>query len=703
MKKSKNSIKLNTIFLVLAFFCFVIISYRLFYLTTSKTIDGRNIKDFADDRSVYETKINAKRGTIFDVNGDVLARNVSSYTLIAYLDSSRVYDGVSYYVKDKEKTASLLATVISLTKEEILDILNQDGLYQVEFGYAGKDLTELQKEKIESLNLPGIDFIESVKRYYPNGDFASYTIGYCKNDSDGNIKGELGIEALLNEQLSGVSGHTSYQVDVNGYKIAGTKEYTVPAKDGNNVYLTIDSNIQFFVEQAVNKANEKYDYDWMIVSVVDAKTGAILAVSQSPSYNPNILNIENYMDLLVSSPYEPGSIMKIYTYMAAMENGNYDGSKKYLSGEYKLDDGTIIYDWNKYGWGEITYDQGFVASSNVGVINIVNNFIDKNILKKYFEKMGFGEKTGITLYNEQKGKVNFKYQSEVYTAAFGQGITTTPIQQIRALTSIANDGVILNPYIISKVTDSDGNVIYEGKKEEYATVASHSTVEKIKELMNQTVDNTWEAATATGYFLDGYNLIGKTGTSQLVLDDGTYSTNDYFTIKSFAGMWPKDDPEVIIFISVKKSANGTFPLTETVKSIVKDVSKYLNLFDEQKADIKDNYQVENYINKNLNDVVKKLKNKNINYVILGNGNKIIDQYPKKDYILSSNEKIIFKTNDNEYLLPNLNLYSKKEVKSICSMLNIDCVFEGYGYLYYQSKEGIIKKGEKIDLKFKEIY
>ena len=261
-----------------------------------------------------------------------------------------------------------------MKKEDILSILNQEGLYQVEFGYAGKNLTEMEKEKIEALSLPGIDFIEDEKRYYPNGDFASYTIGYAKKNENGIITGELGIEALLNSALKGVDGEITYQKDRDGYKIAGTKELRVDAKNGDDIYLTIDSNIELFVEQALRENFIKYPSEWAVAVVADAKTGKILAASQKPSYDPNVLNIENYLDITVSEPYEPGSIMKIYTYMAAMERGTYDGTKKFTSGKYVLEDGTVINDWNIVGWGDITYDQGFQASSNVGVINIVNNF-----------------------------------------------------------------------------------------------------------------------------------------------------------------------------------------------------------------------------------------------------------------------------------------------------------------------------------------
>ena len=329
--KGKNSKSTSKIFIIFTLFCFILIVFRTSYLALSTNIDGINIKEFANDRTIVKTSIPASRGTIYDVNGDVLAQNVSSYTLIAYLDPERSKDQKKlYHVEDKVTTAEKLSTVIDMKKEDILDILNQEGLYQVEFGYAGKNLTEMEKEKIEALSLPGIDFIEDEKRYYPNGDFASYTIGYAKKNEDGIITGELGIEALLDSALKGVNGEITYQKDRDGRKIAGTKELKVDAKNGDDIYLTIDSNIELFVEQALRENFGKYPSEWAVAVVADAKTGKILAASQKPSYDPNILNIKNYMDITVSTPYEPGSIMKIYTYMAAMEKGTYDGTKRRL-------------------------------------------------------------------------------------------------------------------------------------------------------------------------------------------------------------------------------------------------------------------------------------------------------------------------------------------------------------------------------------
>ncbi len=701
MKKSITNNKMINLFIVFALFCFLILVYRVSYLALSKKVDGVNLKEFADSRSVVSKTIYAKRGNIYDSNGESLAINVSSYTLIAYLDESRSEgEDKLYHVKDKKTTAKKLSTVIKMKESEIYKILNQDDKYQVEFGSAGKGLTELEKEKIEKLNLPGIDFIEDEKRYYPNGDFTSYTLGYAKNDEDGKIDGEFGLEDLLNDVLSGTDGYTTYQKDLNGYKIPGTKEVTVNSIDGNDVYLTIDSNIQFFLEQAANKAEDKYNFDWLTLIVADAKTGKILGSTQKPSFDPNKKNIKNWTDITVGEAYEPGSIMKTYTYMAAMEAGTYRGDSKFKSGRYKADDGTIINDWNVTGFGNITYDQGFQASSNVGVINIVNNFINKKILEDYFKKLGFGQKTGITLANEVSGTINFKYQTEVYNASFGQGITTTPMQHIQALTSIANDGIMLKPYIIDKVLDEKGKVVYEGKKEELGRVASKQTAQKIRNLMYETVNSNWYAATGGDYKVKNSSVIGKTGTAQLVNSrTGSYYTDDYNVTKSFVGMWPKNNPEIIIYASVKRAGTSK-PISDAVTEIVKNMNKYLNIFDNEKEE-KDieNKKINNYLNKELSLV--KAETKKLDKLIIGTGSKVINQYPEKGEVIDSNETLILLTNSSNYKMPNLKGYSKLEAKKVCEMLNLKCSFKGYGYVKEQSiKNKVVKPNDKVSFTLK---
>ncbi len=295
MKRKDKSVKVSNLALVCAFFFFAILIFRISHLALSKKIDGIDIQTFAKSRTTKETVIPAKRGTIYDANGNILSQDVSSYTLIAYLDPKRTIDENNpQHVVDKENTALVLSAILDMDKDQIMKYLSKTGVYQTEFGPKGKGLNEIVKDTIKAANLPGIDFIETTQRYYPYGDFASYLIGYAKkNEKTEEVIGELGIEKSFNDELTGDDGYIIYQKDRNGYQIAGTKEARKEATDGNSVYLTIDSNVQFFVEKALSRM-EKYDANRMTIVVADAKTAKILAYAATPSVDPNKRNITNY-------------------------------------------------------------------------------------------------------------------------------------------------------------------------------------------------------------------------------------------------------------------------------------------------------------------------------------------------------------------------------------------------------------------------
>ncbi|MBR6113382.1 MAG: penicillin-binding protein 2, partial [Bacilli bacterium] len=487
MKDSRintNKLKISKFVYIIVFFLFIVFCVSLTYrcLVDYKATDKLTISEFIQNRNIYEDVIMPERGSIYDANGNVLARDVSSYTIIAYLSTSRgEKDGIPRYVKDKEMTAKQLSEYIDTEYERILELLNRDA-YQVEFGPGGKNLSQLEMEKIKDLNLPGIDFIKSTKRYYPNGDFASYLLGYTVNKEQDNgntyMVGELGIEGYYNNSLTGKSGYIRYEKDGRGNIIANSNEYRREATDGNDVYLTIDSSIQLFIENELKKSQEESKAQWTVMGVIDAKTGAILGYSSTPSFDPNIRNLKNYMDPLISYAYEPGSTMKTFSYMCAIDSGKYNGSDTFMSGSKTYvsaldeNDTVTIKDWNNgLGWGRISYDYGYAMSSNIGVANLLENVITKDELKTCYTKYGFGKKTDISLNGELSGNIDFTYDIEAATAGYGQGIMVTPIQMLQALTIVSNNGTMLKPYIVSKVVDSTGKTVLKNEKEEIGIVA----------------------------------------------------------------------------------------------------------------------------------------------------------------------------------------------------------------------------------------
>ena len=396
MRKEKTSININKIVYIVISLFFIGGVIRLSYLCLFDYKVGEvTISAFISNRNTIEEVVEPTRGDILDINGDVLAQSVSSYTVIAYLSETRSEGSDTIlHVVDKENTAKILAPYINMSEEDILTLLNKDA-YQVELGPGGRNLSQLEMEEIKNLNLPGIDFISTTKRYYPNGDFASYILGYTKNDDEGNIVGELGIEEYYNKELTGTPGFITYEKDRYGYKIANGREYIEPASNGDDIYLTIDNNIELFIENAVKKMSEESEAEWALMVVADAKTGAILGYSSTPSFDPNIRNMTSYIDPIVGNAYEPGSTMKIFSYMCAIESGNYNGSDTYTSGSKTYEsevtgEKVTINDWKKEGWGDITYDQGFALSSNIGVANLVESVINKSDLKACYQQYGFG-------------------------------------------------------------------------------------------------------------------------------------------------------------------------------------------------------------------------------------------------------------------------------------------------------------------------
>lgn len=679
-------------------FLTLILYIQFVYLSLSPTIYGRNMSEFAASRNTVKRTLSAKRGTIYDSNSNVLALNVSSYTVIAYLPKSTVYTKENY-VKDVDATAEALSPLLNMEVDTLKKLLTQDK-YQVELGPGGRGITELKKDEIEALNLPGIDFTEDQKRYYPNGDFSSYIIGYAKDneitetDKNGKttttkqIVGELGIESKYNSLLSGKDGYLEYQQDKYGYKIANTQVKEIKAENGYDIYLTIDANIQRFIESAIKEAQNTYNPEWITISVMDAKTGDILGTSSTPSYDPNVRNITNYENIFTSIPFEPGSTMKTYTYMCAMEKGIYDGSKTFESGTFKVGNYTIN-DWNRSGWGTITFDKGYEYSSNVGIANLIDQGLTRQDLYECFTKYGFGELTGIELSREQSGKLKFIYPIEVYTAGFGQGITTTPVQHLQALTMIANNGDMLKPHIVSKIVNPDTNEIYyERNIERISNVISTETATKIKDLMYITVQGKDPGTTGYPYRINGFDVIGKTGTSQIYSNTlGGYLTGDNSYIFSYAGMYPYEDPEIIIYSAMKLPTWGkSSGLSNAVKDIMKSIAKYKNMFSETKEEETLNtIEIKSYLNQNVKDVTTTLSNQGLNVIVLGNGEKIIKQSIVNDYLISG-EKIILLTDDSEYKMPSIIGWSRNDAIKLFNLLNISYTIDGYGYVTNQSIE-----------------
>lgn len=770
-------------FLYFYLFLFFILILMFTYITLSPNVMGENLKEIAANRTTVSEDLIARRGNIYDNEGLVLATNVTSYTLIAYLRESRTENmDDPKHVVDIEDTAKKLSEVLNAPYEYIYERLEngkKNDRYQVEFGKYGSKLTELNKIAIENLDLPGLDFVESTKRFYPNGQFASYIIGYAKEYTRLNLKlkqdfdireyyksyydkyddvklkiynekivadnkdsikaikvgstfytlttgkdnavlatgilnvtlndastttdivteGELGIESMFNEDLKGINGSLTYQRDKTGYKIPDTPEARVEATDGKDIYLTIDSTIQRFLETAVKRQIAVYKSEWMIMVAMDAKTGEILGSATSPNFNPNSLSSNmSYQNPLVSYSYEPGSVMKIYTYLCANDTGNYDGSKLFKSGYIKIGKDRVN-DWNKVGWGKISYDVGFTYSSNVGAISVAKDYLSPQKLKACLKSYGFGSKTGVELSSELAGNVNFRENIDLdwLSVSFGQGLSATPIQQVQALSILANDGHMVKPHIIKKIVDNNTNEVTETKIEMSEKLASTEAVNHVKKLMYNTVQ--LKSSTGHKYYIKGYDLIGKTGTAQ-IYENGHYLQGDGNYIVSFAGMFPYNNPEIIIYTAIKKpKTSSSRAIAPYVVEVVENIAKYRNMFseiEESKTSIQ-KYELKSYISSTLVTTKNELEKMQIKPIVIGDGDKIIMQYPNKGTTVLTNDKVFLLTNSKIIKVPDMSGWARSDVIKYCQLANIKCTMNGYGYVYEQSieKDTIINDEELV--------
>ena len=430
------------------------------------------------------------------------------------------------------------------------------------------------------------------------------------------------------------------------------------------------------------------DPEWATITVMDAKTGDILASGSIPSFDPNVRNLTNYENPLVTYTYEPGSTMKIFSFMCAIQKGTYDGSATYQSGTYTVGENTIG-DWNdSRGWGTITYDVGFMHSSNVAAANLIQKYVGRDDYYNCLESYGFGKKTGIELPREQNGQVSFTYPIEVVAASYGQGVTTTPIQNLQALTMIANDGKMLTPHIVSKIVDSTGKTVYTRQVQESEQIVSTATVNKIKDLMDGVVNDPKDNITGYLYKNDTVTVIGKTGTAQYIQSDGTYSNTGSNYIYSFAGMFPKENPEYIIYASMKRPAyHVSRGIANAVNSIINSIIKYKNIDNETVTTQNNAMIMPSYLNKNVDSVVTELTNFGVTPIVVGDGKKVTNQYPNASSSIVKGDKVFLVTNSTNIVLTNIKGWSRTDLQNYCDLTGYKVTFNGYGYVDSYSVDG----------------
>ena len=709
-KKPKFQIKqskIGAVLLILGFgLLFFTLVLRYSYIMLTGHSSGEDLIMKANEKYLVNTQEQPERGKIYDRNGKVLAEDVERYKVVAIVDK-KASEGSDKpkHVTDKKKTAKKLATVVDMSAKEIEDKLNNKKAFQVEFGQKGTDLTYQEKEKIEKMKLPGITLYPETERFYPNGNFASHLIGMAqKNPDNGELKGAMGVEKVFNSYLSGQKGALSYIHDIWGYIAPNTKKEQTP-KRGDDVHLTLDSNIQVFVEEALDGMVEHYKPKDLFAVVMDAHTGEILAYSQRPTFNPETGKDfgKKWANDLYQNTYEPGSTFKSYGLAAAIQEGKFDPDKKYTA-EPREVMGSKISDWNKVGWGKIPMSLGFTYSSNTLMMHL-QDLVGADKMKDWYEKFGFGKSTNGMFDGEATGGIAWDNEAQQKTSAFGQSTTVTPVQMLRAQSAFFNDGNILKPRNDNRITNpASKDTLIKGKKEYAGKPITKDTAKKVRTELDKVVNS--EDSHAKNYQIDGYDVAGKTGTAQVAdSDNGGYvnGENPYFV--SFIGDAPKDDPEVIVYAGMslaQKNDQEAYEMgvSKAFKPIMENTLKYLNVGDKEskdKSDVKYS-EVPEVEGQETQKAQDKMNSKSLEPIVIGDGEKITKQSVTANKKVLPNSKVLLLT-DGDITMPDMSGWTKEEVVAFENLANVKITTKGSGFVSQQSttKGQKVSKNDKIEV------
>jgi len=616
----------------------------------------------AKDQQTSDIAIDAKRGFIYDRNGEVLASSMVCYNLWIRPEEIRN----KYDEARRVEIANEVGAILEIEAGEVIEMFNSDqGILRL--GY------RIDKEKADQLmdmNLAGFEFGRTTKRLYPLGDTAANVLGSVNDDGIGRS----GIELAYNEYLSGVSGRSVFDKDINGNLLAFGDRKTYDAKNGLNVQLTIDEVLQHYMDDAVKKGLESTDSERVAGIAMDPKTGEVLALSIYPTFDPNSpmepmdpKDKEEYEDMtdeeqvsylsnlwrnqLISDVYEPGSTMKLVTASATLEEGLAEpDSTYYCSGSIVVED-YELFDAENMVHAEQTLTEAVGNSCNPIHAELALELGYDNFYK-YIDLYGLDDLTGVDFPGESMPLVQSKDAIgpvELATMGFGQGIAITPIQLITAVSAIGNDGVLMRPHFVKSLLDNDGNAVISYEPEEVRKVISASTAREMRSIMESQVEHYG----GSGFKIPGYRMGGKTGTAERASDSG-YSESVIDT--SFISMVPIDNPEAVVLIVCYAPKKGNYG-SETAIPIAKDfwvkALTYMGIEPDNSEEISSGETEYAYVpditGVNIKDAIYTLQVYGIEYEIrpeLGEGESmddldfiVVDQYPKAGRKIAKNEPV----------------------------------------------------------------
>ena len=528
---------------------------------TLQVIDRDKLQERALRQNRMIVKVRPRRGPIVDRNGQPLAISVPVPSVYAIREE----------IEEKGQTALLVSKALRTDKKSLLRKLKKGS----GFVWLKRRLTPEEAERVAELDLPGIGIREESRRYYPNLELAASVLGFVGVDN-----GLEGIESSLEDQLKGGSSTRVLRKDAKGWTYTPQDSWDSGPTLGATIHLTLDRNIQFFAEQALNSAGRRHGAKGGSAIVMETQTGRILAMASYPPFNPNEFtrySQKNFRNKAATALFEPGSTFKVITVAAALEDGIFDEKDIFFcgNGTYQVADVTIN-DHQPHGW--LTLKGIIQKSSNIGASK-VGIGLGRERLEEYSRRFGFGEKSGILLPGEGKGLLREASEwTRVDTAAasFGQGIAVTALQMVSAVNALANDGVRMKPFLVEKVVASSGEILQRKRPQEVNRVVSSDTASRITRMMESVIEAGGSGHRAR---IIGYRAAGKTGTAQkFSREEGRYSKDSF--VASFVGYAPSKTPSVTAIVVIdepKEDIYGGIVAAPVWAEIVGKTLKYLKI------------------------------------------------------------------------------------------------------------------------------
>lgn len=619
------------IVLLIILFIFIIIIAKVFYI---EVIDYKKLNSLASGLWSRNLPIEADRGNIYTVDGEAIASNLTTTSLVF----------IPNQIKNKDLVAEKISEILDVPKSKIEEHLYKKSMME-RVHPEGRRLSYEIADKIENLHFDGVYLLKESKRYYPHNEMLSHVLGYVGIDN----QGLSGLELEYDDILTGEYGSIQYFSDAKGNNLERNSVYVEP-EDGLDIYLTVNYGIQSSIERELDNVVLRYNPDGAWAIAMDPNTGEILGMSSRPNFNPN--SYKDYdtetinRNMAIWASYEPGSTFKILTLSAAVNEGKVDLLKDtfYDGGSVNVD-GARIKCWKHGGHGSQTFLEVVQNSCNPGFVELGNR-LGKETLFDYINKFGYGKKTGIDLNGEATG-ILFSLDKvgpvELATTAFGQGVSVTALQQVVAVSAAINGGTLYKPYIVKRVAyHENGQIIKEVKP----TIVRDNIVTKdTSEKVRMTLESVVSLGTGRNAYIDGYRVGGKTGTAQKV-NNGIYMQGNY--IVSFIGFLPANDPKIVVYLAIDNPKGvtqyGGTVSAPIVKNIMEDAITSLNI-EKQDGGTEKKYQwydkkyytVPNVVGKSKKEATSMLKSFSVEYS--GSGDVVVNQSPDSDSRIAEGEKV----------------------------------------------------------------